>query len=320
MSTNEHSLILGGETALTHFSAIREYIRASKAENTLRGYQSDWREFCDWCAAASAMALPATPETVSSYIVDCAERLKPGSIQRRLNAITEAHKATGAEPPTHAAMVRNVMKGIRRTKGTAPTQKAAAVTDDIRMMVDASEDGLIGARDRALLLLGFAGAFRRSELVGLDVEDCVFGKDGLVVMLRRSKTDQEGAGRKVGIPYGANPETCPVRVVQAWMEQAGVTGGPLFRSVNRHGQLQATRLSDLTVARVVKKLAALAGLDPAKYAGHSLRAGHATAAAMAGASERSIMKQTGHRSVQMVRRYIRDGSMFRENSAGKLGL
>jgi integrase len=170
------------------------------------------------------------------------------------------------------------------------------------------------------VLLGFAGAFRRSELVGLDVEDCSFGKDGLTVTLRRSKTDQDGAGRKIGIPYGSNPETCPVRTFQAWIEQAGIAGGPLFRSINRHGQVQPGRLSGIDVARIVKKLAERAGLDAAKYAGHSLRAGHATAAAISGASERSIMNQTGHRSVQMVRRYIRDGSLFRENSAGKLGL
>ncbi len=187
-------------------------------------------------------------------------------------------------------------------------------------MVDVADPGLIGARDRALILLGFAGAFRRSELVGLDVEDCAFGKDGLTVTLRRSKTDQDGAGRKIGIPYGSNPETCPVRTVQAWLEEAGSDAGPLFRSINRHGQVRTGRLSGIDVARIVKKLAVRAGLDPAKYAGHSLRAGHATSAAIAGASERSIMRQTGHRSVQMVRRYIRDGSLFRENSAGKLGL
>jgi integrase len=212
------------------------------------------------------------------------------------------------------------MKGIRRTKGTAPAQKAAALTDDIRAMVDASDDGLIGARDRALVLLGFAGAFRRSELVALDAADCAFGKDGLTVTIRRSKTDQAGAGRKIGIPYGANPETCPVRNLQSLKDENGITTGPLFRSINRHGRMQAGRLSGIDVARIVKKLADRAGLDAAKYAGHSLRAGHATSAAIAGASERSIMKQTGHRSVQMVRRYIRDGSLFRENSAGKLGL
>jgi integrase len=139
------------------------------------------------------------------------------------------------------------------------------------------------------------------------------------VILRRSKTDQQGAGRKIGIPYGSNPETCPVRTVQAWLE-AGVGTGPLFRSINRHGQVGPGGLSGIDVARVVKKLAERAGLDAGKYAGHSLRAGHATSAAIAGASERSIMNQTGHRGVQMVRRYIRDGNLFRENSAGKLGL
>lgn len=243
-----------------------------------------------------------------------------------MNAITEAHKATGLESPTHNATVRNTMKGIRRTKGVAPAQKTAALTADIRTMVDAADGGTIGARDRALILLGFAGAFRRSELVGLNVDDRVFGKDGLTVTLRRSKTDQSGAGRKIGIPYGSNPETCPVRTMQAWIEQAAISGGPgisagpVFRSINRHGQVQPGRLSGIDVARVVKKLAERAGLNAAKYAGHSLRAGHATSAAIAGASERSIMNQTGHRSVQMVRRYIRDGSLFRENSAGKLGL
>jgi integrase len=299
---------------------VREYIRASKAENTLRGYQSDWRAFCVWCEAFSICPLPAAPETVASYIAECAGRLKVGSIQRRLNAITEAHRAVGPESPTHSAVVRNTMKGIRRMKGTAPVQKAAALTDDIRAMIDATDAGIIGVRDRALILLGFAGAFRRSELVRLDIDDCAFGKDGLTVTLRRSKTDQQGESRKIGIPYGSNPETCPVRTLQAWIEQAGIIGGPLFRSINRHGQVQAGGLSGIDVARIVKKLVKRAGLDSAKYAGHSLRAGHATSAAIAGASERSIMNQTGHRSVQMVRRYIRDGNLFRENSAGKLGL
>ncbi len=299
---------------------VQDFIRASKAANTLRGYQSDWRDFCGWCESRDVQPLPSTPEIVASYIAECTTHLKAGSIQRRLNAIAEAHKATGHESPTHDALVRNTMKGIRRTLGVAPVQKAPALTEDVRAMVGAADAGLIGVRDRAMLLLGFAGAFRRSELVGLDLEDCGFGKDGLTINLRRSKVDQEGVGRKVGIPYGSNPDTCPVRNLHAWIEAAAITSGPLFRSINRHGQVQAGRLTPCDVARVVKKLAERAGLDPSRYAGHSLRAGHATSAAIAGASERSIMNQTGHRSVQMVRRYIRDGSLFRENSGGKLGL
>jgi|HubBroStandDraft_6_1064221.scaffolds.fasta_scaffold366504_2 integrase len=298
----------------------QEFARQSKAENTLRGYRGDWKHFCGWCEARELSPLPASPETVAGYIAECAGHLKVGSIQRRLNAIAEAHKAVGVESPTSSGMVRNTMKGIRRTLGTPAVQKAAALTDDIRAMVSVTDSGLIGTRDRAMILLGFAGAFRRSELVGLNVEDCDFGKDGLTITLRRSKTDQDGQGRKIGIPYGSNPETCPVRTVQAWMEQATITTGPLFRSITRHGRLRLGRLSGIDVARVVKKLAKRAGLDAPKYGGHSLRAGHATTAAIGGASERSIMNQTGHRSVQMVRRYIRDGSLFRENSAGKLGL
>lgn len=311
---------LGADLVPLPSQQVQEFIRASKAENTLRGYQSDWRNYCMWCELHSVQPLPATPETVASYIAECAYRLKVGSIQRRLNAIAEGHKAMALESPTHHAIVRNTMKGIRRTLGTAPVQKAPALTEDIRTMVDATDAGLIGVRDRALILLGFAGAFRRSELVGLNLEDCAFGKDGLTITLRRSKVDQEGVGRKIGIPYGSNPETCPVRNVQAWIESAGITSSSLFRSINRHGQIQQRRLAGLDVARILKKLAERAGLDAAKYAGHSLRAGHATSAAIAGASERSIMNQTGHRSVQMVRRYIREGSLFRENSGGKLGL
>ncbi len=299
---------------------VRQYISVSKAANTLRGYRSDWRAFCTWCESHGWCPLPAGPDVVAAFIAECAGHLKSGSLQRRLNAITEAHKAAGLKSPTHSAIVANTIKGIRRTNGTSPEQKAAALTDDIRAMMSASDAGLIGLRDRALILIGFAGAFRRSELVTLSVDDCAFGKDGLTVNLRRSKTDQAGTGRKIGIPYGSNPDTCPVRTTQAWIEQAGISRGPLFRSINRHGKVHAAGLSGIDVARVVKKLAERAGLDAAKYAGHSLRAGHATSAAIAGASERSIMNQTGHRSVQMVRRYIRDGSLFRENSAGKLGL
>jgi integrase len=166
------------------------------------------------------------------------------------------------------------------------------------------------------MLLGFAGVFRRSEVVGLDLEDCVFSKDGFTVTLRRYKTDQDGQGRRIGIPYGSNPETCPVRVLQSWLEQAALSSGPVFCSINRHGKVQSRRLLPADVARIVKKLVERAGLNPANYAGHSLGAGHATTAGIAGALERSIMNQTGHRSVQMVRRYISDGNLFRENSGG----
>ena len=312
----------GGAASVPSLSLdqVRQYVRASKAESTLRGYKSDWRDFCRWCDARSLTPLPATADGVAAYVAECAGRLKTGSIQRRINSICEAHRAVGLETPTHEPIVRNVMKGIRRTHGVAPLQKAPALIADVRAMVESVDSGLLGARDRALILLGFSGAFRRSELTSLNLEDCQFSRDGLTINLRRSKTDQDGLGRLVGVPYGSTPATCPVRNLQTWIEQGAITTGPLFRSVNRPSGVKTGRLPGRDVARVIKKLAVRVGLDATKYAGHSLRSGHATAAAIAGASEKSIMDQTGHRSVLMVRRYIRDGSLFRDNSAARLGL
>jgi integrase len=170
------------------------------------------------------------------------------------------------------------------------------------------------------LLLGFAGAFRRSEIVALDVGDLVVRREGLVVTLRRSKTDQEGQGVVKGIPRGRHAPTCPVRAVGAWIAAAGLTEGPLFRPIDRHGTIRPQRLADFHVARLIKRLAVACGLDASQYSGHSLRAGLATAAAAVGVAERAIMRQTGHRSERMLRRYIRDGALFRENAAGKVGL
>ncbi|HWQ55914.1 MAG TPA: tyrosine-type recombinase/integrase [Bryobacteraceae bacterium] len=298
----------------------REYIRASKSDATRRAYRGDWSDFTAWCRANGAPALPASPDTVVLYVTAAAASHAVSTLTRRLAAISQAHKTAGYDSPTGAAAVRAVMTGIRRAKGTAQNAKAPTMTDDIRAMVAALPAGLLGVRDRALLLVGFAGAFRRSELVGLDQGDVETTRDGLVITLRRSKTDQEGEGRKVAIPYGSNPDTCPVRALDDWLAASGITTGPLFRYVNRHGQLGTQALSGFAVSKAVKRAVAAAGLDASKYSGHSLRAGLATSAAAAGVSERIIMKQTGHRSVNMVRRYIRDGSLFRENAAGQVGL
>lgn len=299
----------------------RTYQAHAKAANTWRAYRTDWADFTRWCADQGRSALPATPTTVGLYLTTLAQAgRKASTLQRRLSAISQFHQAKGLPSPTQALEVRTVWAGIRRIHGTAMHGMAPVVTQDLKVMVATLPDSLLGLRDRALLLLGFAGAFRRSELVSLNVDDMAFTRKGLVVTLRRSKTDQEGQGRKIGIPYGAHLDTCPVRTVQAWLETSGLTGGPVFRAVNRHGQLQAGRLSDKAVALVVKRVATAAGFDATQYAGHSLRAGLATAAAEAGASERAIMAQTGHRSVMMVRRYIREGSLFRDNAVAMLGL
>ena len=299
----------------------REYARQSKASNTIRAYRSDWRDFEEWCFPHRRRPLPATPETVALYLTQLADQgRKSSTITRRVSAISQAHQMASHRSPTRSAKVRAVLRGIRRTKGTMPESKAPVLIDDIRRMMASLPKRLLGVRDRALLLVGFAGGFRRSELVSLNVGDIEFTEDGLVVRLRRSKTDQEGAGRKVGIPFGSNRGTCPVRSLKAWLEASGIERGPVFRPINRHGQVRPTRLSDRAVALIVKRAAEAVGRDPSEFAGHSLRAGLATAAAIGGASERSIMKQTGHRSTVMVRRYIREGSLFRENAAAKVGL
>jgi site-specific recombinase XerD len=297
-----------------------DYARASKAENTIRAYRRGWADFTAWCAAHGLPALPAEPRTVAYYLSGLGGVVKASTIQQRVSAIAQAHKTAGHASPTSDQAVRLVLQGIRRTHGTAQQGKAPAVVDDLRRMVAALPESTIGVRDRALLLLGFAGALRRSELVGLDVGDVRGTGDGLVVTIRRSKTDQEGQGREIGVPYGSTPATCPVRAVRAWLAVRAVEGPALFCRIDRHGAQHAGRLSDRAVALVVKRCAERAGLDPANYAGHSLRAGLATSAAAADVPERVIAQQTGHRSMVVLRRYIRSGSLFRENAAARVGL
>lgn len=304
----------------------------AKADNTKKAYKRDWDHFMEWCSSYNVAYLPADPNVVANYVTDLKEhRYKASTIQRRLSAISQAHQMAGYDSPTKTNVVRIVWAGVRREIGTAQKGKSPAVIDDVRLMVNSLPDTLLGVRDRALLLVGFAGAFRRSELVSLNVDDVEITREGLVVYLRKSKTDQEGEGRKIGIPYGSHPDTCPVRALEDWLEEADIQSGPLFRALNRHGQIlgerrdkngrhYSERLSDKAVARVVKRTAEAAGLDSTKYAGHSLRAGLATSAAVAGVSERAIMAQTGHKSVNMVRRYIREGNLFRENAAASVGL
>ena len=201
---------------------VREYIHQAKAPATVRAYRSDCAHFVAWCSAHGLASLPAAPETVSLYLAEFGGLLKPATLQRRLAAIAKAHQAAGHESPAsmkHAA-VAETWKGLKRVHGTAQAGKAPVLTNELRAMLRQLPDRLLGIRDRALLLIGFAGAFRRSELVALAVEDCAFTADGLVVTLRRSKTDQDGEGRKIGIPYGSNPETCPVRSLRAWLAAA----------------------------------------------------------------------------------------------------
>lgn len=306
----------------------RDYARNARAESTIRAYRTDWADFTRWCQERGLASLPALPDTVALYLAAGADAgLKASTLQGRLSAISQAHKTASLETPTRSAAVHLVWSGIRRTIGTAQEGKAPTLVEDLRSMVAAMTPRrgqtwrMLELRDRAILLVGFAGAFRRSELVAIDVHDLDVSRAGVVIRQRRSKTDQEGHGRRIGIPNGSRAETCPVRALQAWLAASGITSGPVFRRVNRHGQVLPRRLSGEAVAIVVKRRAAVVGLDPDRLAGHSLRAGLATSAAAAGATERSIMAQTGHRSVTMVRRYIRDGELFGAgNAAAVAGL
>lgn len=296
------------------------FIRHAKAPATLRAYRSDWVHFTTWCHERELDPLPAEPQTVALYLTDLAGVKATATLQRRITSISQAHQAAGLEPPTRSMIVRETWRGIRRTFGTASEGKAPARTAEIRSMVATLDDRLIGVRDRALLLIGYAGALRRSELVALDVADVTESTDGLVVTVRRSKTDQEGAGEQLGLPYGSDPATCPVRALRAWLAASGIEGGPIFRPVTRAGRLGDARLSDRAVAEVVKRTAAAAGLDARHYAGHSLRAGLITSAAEAGVAERDIMRHSRHKSLPVMRRYIRGATLFQSNAAAAVGL
>ncbi|HEV2037039.1 MAG TPA: site-specific integrase, partial [Candidatus Eremiobacteraceae bacterium] len=299
----------------------RRFATAARSRATRRAYACDWNDFVAWCDRNALAALPAEPAIIALYLTDLAKRAKVATLERRLVAIRQAHKASNHESPTTNATVRDVMAGIRRELGTAQNRKAAIDVADLRLIVDALPEGPTGYRDRALLLLGFAGALRRSELVALRVCDVQLVHEGLEVRILHSKTDQEGAGETIGVLYGSNPATCPVRALQAWLERAKIVDGPIFREVDRHGRIGVNALSGDSVARIIQRhVCKLPGRDATRYGGHSLRAGFATSAAAGGASERSIMTQTRHKSVAIARRYVRHGSMWREHAGTVLGL
>lgn len=314
--------IAQSELIIDAAARAQEFAENSKAPATLRAYRACWEHFERWCSERGLPSMPAKPQTVALFIADCASRHKPASISLRMAAISAAHKLRGYESPAlmRHAVVAETWAGIKRTLGTAQQGKAALLTDDIRRMVDALPDTLRGIRDRALLLVGFASACRRSELAGLSVTDVEFVEEGLRLRIRRSKTDQEGRGQTVGIPYGSDPGTCPVRAMRRWLTAGGISEGFAFRGVLKGGRVQPRRMAGDSIALVVKRACASIGKETAQYAGHSLRSGFCTQAARAGCSESSIMKQSRHKSTAMLMRYTRDPNLFRNNAATKLGL
>jgi site-specific recombinase XerD len=292
-----------------------DFARASKSPATQRAYRSDGEIFIGWCQARRLASLPAASDTVAAFLADqAATGARPSTLSRRLAAIRFVHRVAGNASPTADERVRAVLAGIRRTVGAAPVRKKAATSDVVIAMAPPGSS-LRALRDRTVLLLGFAGAFRRSELVALNVEDIEACREGLLVTIRRSKTDQEARGRKVAIPRG--DVACPVAAVAAWRSAAGIDVGPLFRRVwNRRNQrVGADRLTARMVASIVQGAAARLGLDPGRFGAHSLRAGFITSAAKRGANLFKICDTSGHKSLEMLRTYVRDTELF-ANHAG----
>jgi site-specific recombinase XerD len=293
------------------------FARQDKAPSTRAAYRSDIAVFQSWCSRHGVASLPAAPATVAGFLAAEAEAgLKPATIGRRCAAIRYAHKLAGIEPPTNAEVVKATLRGIRRSLGTAPARKAPAVAETLRAMARVAPDRIKGLRDRALLLLGFGGAFRRSELVALDVADLEETDEGLRVTIRRSKTDQEGQGVTLAIVRGG--ACCPVKALRAWLGAARITEGPIFRPVRKGGKVRDMRLSAKSVNDIVKAYAGHVGLDGAAYGAHSLRAGFLTSAARKGASVFKMRDVSPHKSMDVLQSYVRDADLFRDHAGAGL--
>ncbi len=305
-------------------SRARAYAREAHAANTRRAYAADWTHFTTWCTDQALDALPAAPETLALYLTAHADTHALATLRRRSIAVGQAHLLAGLASPTRDPAVRLILRGIARSKTEAGqnAHRAAPLLLDtlIRILAQIDASTLLGARDNALLLLGFVGAFRRSELVALDVSDISFTTEGAIAHVRASKTDQEGRGFEKALPRAHRDFLCPVQAIHAWLSRADITSGPLFRPVGKGGRLGTTRLSDRAVSLIIKRRAEAAGFDAERFAGHSLRAGFVTEALIQGASYAHVQRQTGHRSLATVGIYDRDEARFRNNAAIMLGL
>jgi site-specific recombinase XerD len=297
-------------------TAAVDLAKAEKAASTRKAYGADFRLFKAWCDGKKVAALPASPETVAAFLASESKTAKPSTLGRRVAAIRYAHKLAHLDTPTDSEAVKATLRGIRRTFGGAKVRKAPAVAAKVRSMVAMAPDRLSGLRDRALLLLGFAGAFRRSELVALDVSDITEVKTGLLVTIRRSKTDQEGEGATIAIARG--DIACPAKALREWLDVAAIETGPIFRPINKAGTVAAGRLTDRSVANIVKAYAGRAGFDATTFSGHSLRSGFLTSAAAKGASIFKMMDVSRHKSVDTLRGYVRDAELFKDHAGAGL--
>jgi len=319
MQNLELSFPAASTDLLSLVEQAKRFIEAAKAPATRKAYAADINDYRAFCARIGQPMFAPGGEVLALYVADLARSgKKPATIARRVAAIATQYRSNGyGETPASSFLVKEVLRGVRRTLGIAQERKSPLLISDIERIVASSPARLIGVRDRVLVLLGFASGCRRAELAAIEIRDLELTSEGLVLTIRRGKTDQQQQGRQVPVAFGARPETCPVRAFAAWLETADITEGPVFRAVDRHGNVSSQPLDPGSIARILKKAARRSGMDPAeatKIAGHSLRSGTATAAAIAGASEREIAVLTGHRSPE-VRRYIRDANLFRSSAA-----
>lgn len=311
------ALALGVDLA-EDIAAADAYATAGVAENTRRAYSADWSSFVAYCAERGVAPLPAPAEVVRAYLAHLADDgLSVATIRRRATSISAVHQVAGFPSPTTSPEVRATLRGIARGLGTRQRAVAPFTAEHLRQVVASTPATMIGRRDRALLALAFAGALRRSEVVALLAEDVRFVAAGMVVAIRRSKTDQTGAGREVAIPFGRRG-ACPVALVRDWIDAASISSGPLFRRVTRHGEVGTGAMDGGSVARIVKKHADALGLDAEQFSGHSLRAGFVTSCAAAGVDDRRVMDQTGHQSLSSFRRYVRHADKFTQNAAAEI--
>ena len=298
-------------------------LKNSKAYNTVRAYKSDFKDFGLFCIKNGFNNLPSEPKIISLYLTYLSSNeAKISTIKRRLVSIGVIHKMKGHYLDTkHPVIIENLM-GIKRRKGTIQKGKKPLLINDLKKLIDVINQGnepdIRKLRNKALLIIGFSGGFRRNEIVSLDYDDLDFVTEGLKIKLRRSKTDQFVEGSVKGLPYFDNAQYCPVTSIQKWIEITNINTGPLFRRFIKGSKLSEKRLTDQTVALLIKEYLQLAGIDSKNYSGHSLRSGFATSAAESGAEERSIMAMTGHKSTEMVRRYIKEANLFKNNALNNI--
>ncbi len=297
-------------------------LKSSKANNTLRAYKSDFNDFQIFCAKHGLNSLPTEPKIISLYLTQLSKKSKISTLRRRLVSISMVHKMKGHYLDTkHPIIVENLM-GIRRVKGSIQKGKKPILINHLKLIINVineqKTDELKKLRDKSIILIGFGGGFRRSELTSIDNEDLEFVPEGLKITIKKSKTDQFGEGMIKGLPYFNNEIYCPVRNLKKWLEISKINSGPVFRRFSRGLRLTDNRLTDQSVVLIMKEYLSLARVENKNYAGHSLRSGFATVAADSGADERSIMAMTGHKSTQMVRRYIREANLFKNNALNKI--